>query len=597
MSASDGTRIGAEVAGYRIESLLGRGGMSVVYLAEHMRLGRKVALKLLASVLSEDEGFRDRFVRESRRAAELDHPNIVPIYDAGEADGQLYIAMRYIQGCDLKTLIAREQRLGTGRALYILEQVASALDTAHDHDLIHRDVKPANILIAEPSEMVYLADFGVVKHTASRGLTRTGFFIGTVDYAAPEQIEGLPVDARTDVYALGCVLYECLVGKAPFDREGEVAVMHAHLVEPPPLLTAARPDLPKSLNRVIASAMAKSKDERYNSCAELIEAARGAALQRTVSAAVVPPRGVAASGDEPLATGERELADSTELDETAMPPDAASPVLGESVVRGDEGEGSGVPPIAPPAAPTGPPPRGGASGPPRASRDRPVRWLPLALVAVVAAALSGVAVYLLTNNDSSTPNAVTTRTTGTGTTTPTTPTTPVAVAKGLAGVVLKPVWDQCNVSTTPQPGAVESAICLPPADPTTFFPDRLDLSIYPDGAALTKAFSALKASEPASAALVAGKGTCNGLVWNGDGIWRHSDTKFGGHRFCYFDASKNAVIVWTHERRGTPSHIDMIGIARVGGRGDLSGLYNWWGFWHSRLGKCPLPECVAHLPS
>ena len=195
MSASDGTRIGAEVAGYRIEALLGRGGMSVVYLAEHMRLGRKVALKLLSSVLSEDEGFRDRFVRESRRAAELDHPNIVPIYDAGEADGQLYIAMRYIQGCDLKTLIAREQRLSTGRALYILEQVASALDTAHDHDLIHRDVKPANILIAEPSEMVYLADFGVVKHTASRGLTRTGFFIGTVDYAAPEQIEGLPVDA------------------------------------------------------------------------------------------------------------------------------------------------------------------------------------------------------------------------------------------------------------------------------------------------------------------------------------------------------------------------------------------------------------------
>ena len=213
MSTGDNTRIGTEIAGYRIESLLGRGGMSVVYLAEHVRLGRKVALKLLAPMLSDDESFRERFQRESRRAAELDHPNVVPIFDAGEADGQLFIAMRYIEGCDLKTLIRREGPLGVGRTLFILEQAADGLDAAHERNLIHRDVKPANILIAEPSEQVYLTDFGVVKHTASQGLTRTGFFIGTVDYAAPEQIEGLPVDARTDVYALGCVLYECLVGQ------------------------------------------------------------------------------------------------------------------------------------------------------------------------------------------------------------------------------------------------------------------------------------------------------------------------------------------------------------------------------------------------
>ena len=188
----DSTRIGTEIAGYRLESLLGRGGMSVVYLAEHVRLGRRVALKLLAPMLSNDETYRDRFQRESRRAAELDHPNVVPIFDAGEADGQLFIAMRYIEGCDLKTLIGREGALGIGRTLFILEQAADGLDAAHDRDLIHRDVKPANILIAEPSEHVYLTDFGVVKHTASKGLTRTGFFIGTVDYAAPEQIEGLP---------------------------------------------------------------------------------------------------------------------------------------------------------------------------------------------------------------------------------------------------------------------------------------------------------------------------------------------------------------------------------------------------------------------
>jgi serine/threonine protein kinase len=204
---SDNTRIGATVAGYRIESLIGRGGMSIVYLAEHVRLGRQVALKLLAPSLSVDADFRERFSFESRRAAEIDHPNVVPIYDAGEADGQLYIAMRYIAGCDLKTLIRREGSLGVARTLFLLEQTADALDAAHERNLIHRDVKPANILVAEPADRVYLTDFGVVKHNGSQGLTKTGFVLGTIDYAAPEQIEGLPVDARTDVYALGCVLY------------------------------------------------------------------------------------------------------------------------------------------------------------------------------------------------------------------------------------------------------------------------------------------------------------------------------------------------------------------------------------------------------
>ena len=170
-----------------------------------------------------------------------------------------------------------------GRTLFILEQAADGLDAAHERNLIHRDVKPGNILIAEPSEQVYLTDFGVVKHTASKGLTRTGFFIGTVDYAAPEQIEGLPVDARTDVYALGCVLYECLVGKAPFDRDAEINVMHAHLIDAPPLLTASRPDLPKALNRVLASALAKSKEDRYDTCGQLIEATRVAARQRSTT--------------------------------------------------------------------------------------------------------------------------------------------------------------------------------------------------------------------------------------------------------------------------------------------------------------------------
>jgi hypothetical protein len=176
-------------------------------------------------------------------------------------------------------------------------------------------------------------------------------------------------------------------------------------------------------------------------------------------------------------------------------------------------------------------------------------------------------------------------------------TTPPALG-GLADVVLPPVWKYCNVTPQPQPGAVESAICLPPANPTEFFPDRLELSIYSTGAARAKAFNELRAADPNSAALVPGKGTCSRNVWNGDRTWVHATTReFGGHVFCYFDASQNAVIAWTHERLKATTHLDMIAVARIGGRGNQPNLFNWWNYWHSYLGKCgPLPHCVALLP-
>jgi serine/threonine protein kinase len=275
--------IGTEFAGYRITGVLGRGGMSVVYTAEHVGLGRTVALKLLSASLAGDQSFRDRFGRESRLAATLDHANIIPIYDAGEAEGFLYIAMRHVEGYDLGTLLEQEGPLPLGQTLFYMEQVAGALDQAHEQGLIHRDVKPGNILIARPSDRVFLTDFGVVKEASSQGLTKTGYFLGTFAYAAPEQIEGRPVDARTDVYALGCVLYECLSGQPPFDAETEGSIIHAHLVEPPPRLTAKRPDLPIAINDVIATAMAKSMEDRYSSCGEFIRALRAVALG-TVSA-------------------------------------------------------------------------------------------------------------------------------------------------------------------------------------------------------------------------------------------------------------------------------------------------------------------------
>ena len=273
-------RIGTVLGGYRIIEPLGSGGTSVVYRAEHVRLGRPAALKLLAPGLGEAD-FSERFLRESQLAASLDHPSIVPIYDAGEEDGLLYIAMACVEGSDLKTLLGREGRLPTRRALRIIGQIGAALEAAHTRGLVHRDVKPANILVAA-DDRAYLSDFGVVKELASNGSTRTGSFIGTIDYCAPEQIEGGDVDARTDVYALACVLYECLAGTPPFHRPSEVAVLNAHLHAPPPKLTRAAPDAPPALEHVISKALSKSPLDRYASTGEFLNAARAAAAERRV---------------------------------------------------------------------------------------------------------------------------------------------------------------------------------------------------------------------------------------------------------------------------------------------------------------------------
>ena len=283
-------QIGFELAGYRLVRELGRGGMGLVYEAEHLQLGRTAALKVLDAQLAQDDGFRARFVRESQLIAAIDHPGIVAIYDAGEADGVLYIAMRYVEGCDLKVLIERKRRLDVEHTLAILEPVAAALGAAHARDLVHRDVKPGNILIEEPGARSFLTDFGLAKDTRSAGETQAGFFLGTVDYAAPEQIEAKPLGPSTDVYALGCVLYECLVGTPPFSRPTDTAVISAHLRDPPPDVTETRPDLPRALNAVIARAMAKSAPDRFDSCDELLAAAH--ACFESSPASVAVPRAV-----------------------------------------------------------------------------------------------------------------------------------------------------------------------------------------------------------------------------------------------------------------------------------------------------------------
>ena len=292
--------LGKTFAGYELEEPIGRGGMSEVYRARNPRLGNLVALKLLAPELNEDDVFRERFVRESQIAASLDHPNVIPIFDAGEADGVPYIAMRYIDGPDLSELIKRGD-LPLDHIVSIVGQVAGALDAAHERGLIHRDVKPANILIdryfgLDSAPHVYLSDFGVAKHTLSRsGLTSTGQFVGTIDYVSPEQIEGKPVDSRTDVYSLACVFYECLTRKKPFERDSNVAVMYAHLLEPPPMPSERVEGLPKELDAVVAKAMSKAPDERYATCRELAAAARSVT---GVATRMAP----AATGTAPAAT-------------------------------------------------------------------------------------------------------------------------------------------------------------------------------------------------------------------------------------------------------------------------------------------------------
>ena len=301
-------------AGHRVTGVAGRGGMGVVYRAVQLDLDRAVALKLIAEQLAEDPAFRERFVRESRLAAAIDHPNVIPIYYTGEHEGALYIAMRYVEGSDLRTMVRAAGRLDPERAAHIVAQVASALDAAHERGIVHRDVKPANVLLGS-SDHVYLTDFGLTKRISSHsGSTRGGGWVGTLGFVAPEQIRGERVDARADVYALGCVLFHTLAGGPPYQRDSDEATLWAHLHDDPPSLRANAPDAPPALQAVIDRALAKEPDERFQSAGDLGRAAlaavgREAGLRRDR----VVARGAAARADA----------------ETAASPDQAPTILAE----------------------------------------------------------------------------------------------------------------------------------------------------------------------------------------------------------------------------------------------------------------------------
>jgi serine/threonine protein kinase len=401
-------RVGDEFAGYRIEAVIGRGGMSVVFRAESIRLGTDVALKILAPELAQDDMFRERFVRESRIAATINHPNVVTIYDAGSAEGLLYLAMRHIRGRDLKAIIREQGALPLTRTVSITSQVASALDAAHAQKLIHRDVKPANILVYEegdgaPSsyDHVYLTDFGLTKHSESRsGLTKTGQFVGTLDYSAPEQILGRPVTEQVDVYSLGCVVYECLTGMPPFRKDQDVATIWAHVQEQAAPVSSLRTELTPGVDAVVARAMAKLPEDRYARCgvflADLrieissvmgmaptaLEDTRGRG-QRVESAVLAP------TGDATSAASTRPGGGISIPPMPGPPPSAPSGPSREStaVATGEPGESASATPGGP--APSGPV----LERPPASSRRRGRGALvPLALLAAFALAAGGIAV-------------------------------------------------------------------------------------------------------------------------------------------------------------------------------------------------------------
>ncbi len=273
---------GAQIGGYQIRELIGRGGMAVVYRAADVRLDRQVALKVLAPELTKDAAFRQRFIRESRAGAAVDHPNVIPVFEAGEADGVLFIAMRYVAGRDVRALLEQAGPLPPARAVSIITQIASALDAAHARGLVHRDVKPANMLLGTVGsdtapDHVYLSDFGLSKLSASAvSLTGTGQFLGTIDYMSPEQVEGRPTDGRTDLYALACAAFEMLTGRPPFHRDQDLAVMWAQVSAPPPSARKLRPELPAAVDQALAKALAKAPENRQASCLEFAAELRAA---------------------------------------------------------------------------------------------------------------------------------------------------------------------------------------------------------------------------------------------------------------------------------------------------------------------------------
>jgi serine/threonine protein kinase len=600
-------RVGTDFAGYQVQGIVGRGGMSVVYQAEHPRLARIVALKVLALELAEDDRFRERFVRESRLAASLDHPNIIPIYDAGSSEDLLYIAMRFVKG-DLKSVVQRDGRLKPERLMPVITQVASALDAAHHLGLVHRDVKPANVLIAfnsgpDGQDHVYLADFGLTKHATSRsGITGTGQFVGTVDYMAPEQIEGKQVDGRVDVYALGCIVYECLTGRVPFTRDTDAAVIWAHLKEDPPKVSAAAPNLPPEVDDVIAKAMGKNADDRYSSCMSFLADLRGAValgVPRSQRASMAPlptnretvlrerPGEAAAQSAPASPLAAAAPASVAATPEAPAPPEAppqqqpVGPSHHDGIRESAPPPPASVPqpPLQPQPLPYREPAPPGPAVAPRADSDRRrgVMWAIAVIILVVGA---GAALWYLFGGESTgrngerTVEATTASALVARTTTDLRPigAFPDAVESlflvAHVGADNTVNW-KCQRPESSVEDAIRSLSCSPggPVSNVTF-------ALFHDGFRLRNFFNDLQESKGASA-----QGECVGEdPWRGrwsigPETWAHAvgpnHGEYKGQVLCFKESTGAPHISWIDY--ATKIYSEATGVA-----GDEAALYDWW---------------------
>jgi hypothetical protein len=482
-------QIGGSLGGYRVDAVAGRGGMGVVYRAWDPDLERTVALKVISPELAENAEFRSRFKRESQTAASIRHPNVITIYRAGDDDGLLYIAMEFIDGSDLRDTLKRHGRMDPRWAAWIVGETASALDAAHGRGLVHRDIKPANILIAQEGDRhhVYLTDFGLTKRLDSvKGETKTGMFLGTTDYVAPEQVMGAPLDARADVYALGCVLYHLVTGEVPYPRQQDMAKVLAHMSEPPPSASAHQPGVPPALDEVIKRAMAKDPNARFPSAGDLARAAQAAAAGHAM-----PQQGeqsVAAGDAAPVSgptvqPGPREAAAVLQGTVFDSPGGPSQPLAqpGRPAAFGATRLETATPPPPPPPPVQPPPPdpsqrQGGALPPPPPQRPGPPYSLPpkypggggksrtplivggiaaalVALAVVLALVLSGGGSKHDNSSDSSSDTSVTTDTTDT--TTDTTASITASDAETAVSDFLDASdGDQCNYVTEAEAKAI-----------------------------------------------------------------------------------------------------------------------------------------------
>jgi serine/threonine-protein kinase len=517
---SSDPRIGTVIGSYHIEGLLGRGGMGVVYRAEDQRpgtRGRKVALKILAPELSSDERFRQRFERESQMAASIDHPNIVPVYEAGEVEGLLYIAMRHVQGEDLRTAVQREGALPPARALSVIVQVAAALDTAHARGLVHRDVKPGNILLvgAEDPDSpphVYLTDFGLTKRTDSHsGLTVTGQFVGTIEYVAPEQIEGKEVDSRTDIYALGCVFFECLTGEPPFKADQEAALLWAHLTQDPPKASERRAGVPPALDEVVGKALAKSKEDRYATCREMVAAARGAISGQPVSPTSTP------TVSAPLPPAPPPVPPAAPVSQPPAPPPPFQPA-------------PPGPATAPPVSWQAPPP----PGPPR--RRNTTLWV-LIIVGILAVVGAGIGVFLATTGGGDGPSPPPPN----GPTPQPLDTTgefPSEAEQALLGQIPPELQTPACTRATPPEGALAAVDCF------TDTPQLLTYTLFADQPSMQAFYDA----EVSTAGVTPQTGNCAAGEASEDS-WLNPGGAESGRLLCFTDQFGSSVIVWTHDTR------------------------------------------------